>query len=121
MANAQQPTAPFPWTLNADQTLVTIGPIEKPAVLNGATVEVTAQWFGYIRSLLRPPVPTDPMLAASLPVLAHFVVAARTPDPPVETGCQILVRSEHFGWFVLPLNADGCTDLVRKLVEKPPR
>lgn len=116
----EKPKAPFGWKLNADQTLVTLEPTEKPAVLDAAAVQVIAQWFGHIRALLRPPISTLPSRQTSIAPLSHFVVDPNTPDPPVETGCKILVRSEHFGWFFLQLSAEGAKDLAQKLLEKQP-
>ena len=120
MPEQTKPKAPFEWKTNTDQTLVTIEPIEKQSVLDASQVQVVAQWFGHIRALLRPPISTDPSRQSSLALLSHFLVDPYTSDPPVETGCKILVRSEHFGWFALPLSAEGAKDLAQKLLEKPP-
>jgi hypothetical protein len=120
MPEPTKPKAPFDWKLNADQTLVTIEPVEKPTVLDGPQVQVVAQRLGHIRALLRPPIPAGLSQQSSLAPLSHFLVDPNTSDPPVETGCKILVRSEHFGWFALPLSAEGAKDLAQKLLEKPP-
>jgi hypothetical protein len=115
---------PFNYSFNDDHSVVTLDLGGKTFDLTTEQLQVTILWLGQVRSEMTPAVTTEPTAAEPIAPIANWRVEPLAGGLPAQVGGRIAFRSIHFGWFAIPLSAEGFRHLGGGLfgapVAKPP-
>ena len=115
---------PFNYSLNDARSVVTLEFGDTKLDLTIDQLQVVLLWLGQVRSQMTPAVLTTPSVNEPISPIADWRVEPLPGGLPAEVGGRIMFRSVHFGWFAIPISAEGFRHLAGGVfgspVAKPP-